>query len=404
MYYTFCGCCTVIAEIRVSNNNIYLYATNCYVQFVHSCIRKLIESDKIYLHCLKFTKMSIIKLKLVVKDDVNKTQTRAFFSAKNTGNSAKRRRRIQTALTYFAARRRQLITVCVLSLLLVVSRRMTVTHQYSRSCRRLEINNGWFSMVWSTYSTKRFKKTFRVSRETFEFILSRIRHVLKRDTINEEPISPECRLAIRLYRLSRGDYYYTIAEMTGLGVSPVCTICKEVTRAIVENMWVDSVSKHMPKSEEDFKKNILDMKEIWQFPYRWAVIAGCHIPIKCPAGGLKSCKEYHSFKNFYSIVMMAMVDSNCRFIWGTCGFPGNSHDAIIFQSTQMWSDIKEGKFIPQIAKNINGVLVPPLVVGDSAFPFQPWLMKPYSNAVLTPKQRYFNYRVSRARMVTEECY
>lgn len=217
-------------------------------------------------------------------------------------------------------------------------------------------------------------------------------------------MSPECRLAICLYRLSRGDYYYTIAEMTGLGVSTVCTICKEVTRAIIENMWVDSMSKHMPKSEEDSEKKILDMEEIWQFPYCWAAIDGCHIPIKCPAGGLKSCKEYHNFKTFYSIVMMAMVDSNCQFIWGTCGFPGNSHDAIIFQTTQIWSDIKEGKFIPQIAKNINGVLVPPLVVGDSAFPFQPWIMKPYSNAILTPKQRYFNYRLSRARMVTEECY
>ena len=125
---------------------------------------------------------------------------------------------MQTALTYFAARRRQLITVCVLSLLLVVSPRMTMTHQYSRSCRRLERNNGWSSTVWSTYSAKRLMKPFRVSRETFGF-------------------------------------------MTGLGVSTVCTICKEVTRAIVENMWVDSVSKHMPKSE-DFKKNILEREEI----------------------------------------------------------------------------------------------------------------------------------------------
>ena len=32
------------------------------------------------------------------------------------------------------------------------------------------------------------------------------------------------------------------------------------------------------------------------------------------------------------------------------------------------------------------------------------MMKPYGNAVLTPKQRYFNYRLSRARMVTEGCY
>ena len=192
--------------------------------------------------------------------------------------------------------------------------------------------------------------------------------------------------------------------MTGLGVSSVCTICSEVTRAIVENMWEDCVNKHLPKTPEEFKTKIVDMEELWQFPYCWSAVDGCHIPIKCPPGGLESCKEYHNFKNFYSIVMMALVDSKCRFIWGTCGFPGNSHDAIIFQSTQLWSDIKEGNFIPEIAANLNGVLVPPLVVGDSAFPFQPWLMKPYGNAVLTPEQRYFNYRLSRARMVTEECY
>ena len=31
-------------------------------------------------------------------------------------------------------------------------------------------------------------------------------------------------------------------------------------------------------------------------------------------------------------------------------------------------------------------------------------MKPYTNAVLSPQQRYFNYRLSRARMVTEGAY
>lgn len=31
-------------------------------------------------------------------------------------------------------------------------------------------------------------------------------------------------------------------------------------------------------------------------------------------------------------------------------------------------------------------------------------MKPYGNTVRTPKQRYFNYQLSRARMVTEGCY
>ena len=159
----------------------------------------------------------------------------------------------------------------------------------------------------------------------------------------------------------------------------------------------------MPDSTEAFKEKILDMEELWQFPCCWAAIDGCHIPIKCPPGGLEACEEYHNFKNFYSIVLMAMVDSKYRFLWGSCGFPENSHDAIIFKSTNLWDSLQNG-LLPNMAKAVGEVSIPPLIVGDSAFPLQTWLMKPYTNATLSPKQRYFNYRLSRARMVTEGAY
>lgn len=212
----------------------------------------------------------------------NKARTKAFLLKKAIEKSASRRKRMQITLNYLVSRRKRLLNVCFLSLVLVMTRANIAVTQ-NRSCRRLQRNTGWFDLVWSHYSDKRFKKTLRVSRETFNFILSRIRHILERDTVSEEPISPEFRLAVCLYRLSRGDYYYTIAEMTGLGVSTVCTICQEVTRAILESMWRDTVSKHLPKTIEDFKRKMLDMEEMWQFPYCWAVIDGCHIPIKCPA-------------------------------------------------------------------------------------------------------------------------
>lgn len=57
-----------------------------------------------------------------------------------------------------------------------------------------------------------------------------------------------------------------------------------------------------------------------------------------------------------------------------------------------------------IGKTVRDVTVPPLIVGDSAFPLRSWLLKPYTNAVLTPQQHYFNYCLSRARMVTEAAY
>ena len=233
--------------------------------------------------------------------------------------------------------------------------------------------------------------------------MNRIEPFIVRETVTEEPIPAELRLALCLYRLGRGDYLYTIAEMAGLGVSTVCSIVHEVCQVLVDQLWNESVSSHMPKTREDFKKKMLDMEEFWQFPCCWAAVDGCHIPLKCPPGGLEACKEYHNFKNFYSVVLMGMVDSHYRFVWGSCGYPGNSHDAVIFRSTDLWSSIQDG-FIPLIGKTVGDVTVPPLIVGDSAFPLRTWLMKPFTNAVLTPQQHYFNYRLSRARMVTEGAY
>ena len=46
--------------------------------------------------------------------------------------------------------------------------------------------------------------------------------------------------------------------------------------------------------------------------------------------------------------------------------------------------------------------IPPLLVGDSAYPIQSWLMKPFTHSpTLTPEQKQFNYRLSRARVAVE---
>ena len=116
-------------------------------------------------------------------------------------------------------------------------------------------------------------------------------------------------------------------------------------------MWEESISKNMPRSEADFKTKIMHTDELWQFPYCWASIDGCHIPIKCPPG------DHSPVRNFYSIVLMAMVDSQYRFLWASCGFPGNSHDAIISKPTDLWSRIQEGHCISNIGQSVDGVMV-----------------------------------------------
>ena len=173
-----------------------------------------------------------------------------YFLLKNIFEERRRRRRMQTTLYWVIRRRELLLNLSLAALLLTLFNRNATV--YNRSCRRLSRNYGWFELVWTSYSNQRFKKTFRLSRTTFMYILNRIRHALERDTVTEDPVSPEYRLALCLYRLGRGDYFYTIAEMAGLGVSTVCTIVDDVTQAIVNNLWSDCVTKHLPKTEDDF--------------------------------------------------------------------------------------------------------------------------------------------------------
>ena len=77
---------------------------------------------------------------------------------------------------------------------------------------------------------------------------------------------PALRLAICLYRLGRGDYFYTISEMSGLGIYTVSSICQEVRQVLVDHLWNETVSTHMPQKEEEFKRKIPYMEEFGQFP------------------------------------------------------------------------------------------------------------------------------------------
>ena len=56
------------------------------------------------------------------------------------------------------------------------------------------------------------------------------------------------------------------------------------------------------------------------------------------------------------MMLMGMVDSKYRFF--------------IFQSTDLWNQIKNQDYLPKIGKKVGSLLEPPLILGDAAFPLQ----------------------------------
>ena len=82
----------------------------------------------------------------------------------------------------------------------------------------------------------RFKKTFRISRATFRYILDRIEPILARQTLPYAYIDwEEETIIIRLQKW-----------WEERGVSTVSCIVEEVSQVLVNHLWNNCVSVHMP--------------------------------------------------------------------------------------------------------------------------------------------------------------
>ena len=104
---------------------------------------------------------------------------------KQRNNYLNRRKRILTSIYINLMRRRKVI----LSLLTAINAQSTVIADFVRpkevlrSCRRRIRNSGWWDVVWNTYDDERFKQTFRLSKDTFNHVLSHIRERITKEIL-----------------------------------------------------------------------------------------------------------------------------------------------------------------------------------------------------------------------------
>ena len=113
-------------------------------------------------------------------------------------------------------------------------------------------------------------------------------------------------------------------------------IIPEVCDAIWQSLKRDFMKK--PDSPDAWREVASDFERQWQFPRCVGVIDGKHIRIKAPR---KSGSLYFSkYKGFFSIVLMACVDSNMRFIFIDVGGFGSNNDAGIFDHSTFGTCIK----------------------------------------------------------------
>ena len=124
----------------------------------------------------------------------------------------------------------------------------------------------WWEQGYLQWNDAAFKRRFRMSRETFHFILGVIREdIAKQPTImNPYPAPPNTQLAICLYRLTHGCTFLTVGDLFGVAAPTAHCIFLEVCNVLVRKMYDDFV--YLPKTLEDWTKELQGFLESWEFP------------------------------------------------------------------------------------------------------------------------------------------
>ncbi len=199
-----------------------------------------------------------------------------------------------------------------------------------------------------------------------------------------------------------GDFYTTLSSQFRIAKSTICKFVPEVCAALGNSL--EEMFLKPPSTEEEWNSVTTLYEKKWNFPRCIGALDGKHITIQAPAN---SGSFFYNYKGFHSIVLMALVSADYKFLTVNVGCNGRTSDGGVFSSSGLPSFIEKevGKLGVQDLPG-QSIAVPHVIVADEAFPLRHFLLKPYSkvNANMDIGSRVFNYRLSRTRRVVENTF
>lgn len=238
--------------------------------------------------------------------------------------------------------------------------------------------------------------------QQFRQLLARLGpRIEKEDTHYRKSIPPEVRLAVTLRFLATGDSSLTLQYKLRVARNTVSEIIYHTCGAIISDMIEEFLP--LPKRQEEWKEITQKFGSRWNFHNTLGALDGKHIAIRCPPSG---GSRYFNYRGFHSVVLLALVDAEYKFLFVGIGSPGSGSDGGIFSHTPLRHAFEGDTLGVPDPQPLPGSEepVPYFIIGDDAFPLRSWLMKPFSQRGLDPQKRNFNCRLSRARRVAENAF
>lgn len=158
----------------------------------------------------------------------------------------------------------------------------------------------------------------------------------------------------------------------------------------------------MPENELQWLQKEADFHRI--FPHCLGAIDGKHVVILSP---FHSGSEFYNYKQQFSIVLMALVDKNYRFMYADIGCQGRISDGGVFRNTLLFQQLARNDLNIPGPSPLRGCdyNMPYVFVADNAFPLHTNIMKPYPGDHHEGSiKRKYNKQLSRARIIVENVF
>ena len=141
----------------------------------------------------------------------------------------------------------------------------------------------------------------------------------------------------------------------------------------------------VPRTEAEWESIADNFYSQWQFPHCIGAMDGKHVCIQPPPN---SGSYYFNYKHSFSIVLLALVDADYKFIYVDIGCNGRVADGGVFKNSALFAAL-ENKSLnipsPRPMKD-NTPPLPYMIVADDAFPLKEYIQKPYSQVGLTKEK------------------
>ncbi|XP_022903541.2 uncharacterized protein [Onthophagus taurus] len=197
-----------------------------------------------------------------------------------------------------------------------------------------------------------YKNYLRMDSTTFDKLLEVVGpKIVKQDTVMRQSTSPEERLTATLRFLATGRSLQDLSFTTDIGTSTLCDLIPETCKAMFESLKGESMK--FPTSKEEWLNISKGFQDRWHFINCGGALDGKHIRIVPPP---YSGAQYYNYKNFYSIVLMALVNSNYEFIFVDVGKNGRLSDGGVIEYTDFYDKLMKSELsLPDNFETVNNL-------------------------------------------------